>query len=109
MSPPQGKNVVFRCSDLGPTYLVCHFYKTDYSISQYQNLSNFLICPLKTSKEEAVLVGVLSKVHKYSLSCYEPVVHLKFELVEDDSKTLRRKITQWFIENPKEITFDFYY
>lgn len=28
MSPLEGKNVVFRCSDLGPTYLVCHFYKT---------------------------------------------------------------------------------
>ncbi|CAD6230881.1 GSCOCG00006863001-RA-CDS [Cotesia congregata] len=105
MSPIKGKNIIVRCTELRPTYSTCQLQKTDYVISQYDNLLDFLMCHVSSSKTKVFLVGVLSRVNKLSLNSYGQIIHLKFENVDDLGRIVQRKMRKWLAENPEQKTY----
>ncbi|XP_044586194.1 uncharacterized protein LOC123266193 isoform X1 [Cotesia glomerata] len=105
MSPFKGRNIIVRCYELGLTYTVCKLKKTEYVISQYDNLSDFLMCHVKSSRKNVFLAGVLSRVNKLTLNSYYQIIDLKFENVEDLGRIIRKKVRKWLAENPEQKTY----
>ncbi|CAD6216067.1 GSCOCG00011265001-RA-CDS [Cotesia congregata] len=105
----KGKKIKAPCYTLNDTsYSSCMYSLTDYTFSQYNNLLNYLIYHTKRSKEKVVLVGVLSRSNKPSISVHGRVVPLEFENIDDLYKNVRRKLRQWFDDNPNPRIYPLY-
>ncbi|KAG8036052.1 hypothetical protein G9C98_004631 [Cotesia typhae] len=105
MFPYKGRSISVQCFDLLSAYSMCHFKKTDYVISQYENLLGFLMCNVKSRKHKVLLAGVLSRVNKLTLDSYKREIDLKFENVDDLGEIIREKMRNWLAENPELNTY----
>ncbi|KAH0561481.1 hypothetical protein KQX54_017045 [Cotesia glomerata] len=109
MATFKGKRIGVPCYTLNDTSTSCMYSLTasDYTFSQYNNLLNYLICHTKRSKEKVVL-GVLSGSNKPSISLHDQVVPLEFENIDDLDTNIRRKLHQWFDDNPYRRIYPLY-
>ncbi|KAH0561482.1 uncharacterized protein LOC123265711 isoform X1 [Cotesia glomerata] len=108
MSIFKSSNITVPCYGLNATFTSCMYKMTDYTISQYDNLLNYLFCHIKSSKEKVVLVGVLSESKKPKINFHDRLLSLEFENIDDLDIIIRKKLRQWSEKNPYQPTYPLY-
>lgn len=63
------------------------------------------MCHVKSSKQKVFLVGVLSRINKYTLDSYGRIIDLRFENLDDLNRIIQTKIHDWLAENPELETY----
>ncbi|KAH0561484.1 uncharacterized protein LOC123265712 [Cotesia glomerata] len=100
-----GKQVVVRCFNLLKTRLESVYSLTEETFHQYHNILNFMFCHVNSSKEKVVLVGILSKPNKPSISPSNRPVLAEYENLDDLGEIYRKKKRDWYNANPDHVIY----